>query len=1481
MVHGRSRRSEFSSSNRHPSDGSDPAFAVPASSHMTSQRSEESAKGDKDQVEVANAANLQPLNLQLDTGDEYTNFRQKWWQLWLPKDPPPPPPPSLEDAALTPLANASIFSQLTYSWVTDITVLGYQRTLQASDLYKMDPSRESAVLAAKLEAAWQRRVKAAADWNARLESGELRPSLFKRTGWAIRAISANGQKQGATWAERCAGFQNNWQESEGRKEASLAWALNDVFRGMFWIGGVFKVFGDTAQLMGPIVLRQIILFAQERSAAIVAGTPVPSVGRGIAMALGLFALTVTASVCTHQFFWRSMATGVLARAALITCIYDRGVGLTGKARVKLNNAALVNHISTDVSRIDACAQWFHAAWTAPIQVTVCLIILLTELGPSALAGFSLFILMIPLQQRLMALQHSIRSVSMKWTDKRAKVLLEVLGAIRIVKYFSYEVPFLQRIFDLRKKELHGIRWILHLNSANLALAISLPVLAATLAFVTYTLTAHNFNVAIIFSSLSLFQLLRQPMMFMPRALSAIPDASSAIQRLSHVFRAELISRDTLVIDKDQEFALLTKDATFEWESHEKDSSEAFISKGTRGGGPPRGRDRSVKEDTAKERPAPEKDEPLFQVKNVTMTIPRGQLVAIVGPVGSGKSSLLQGLIGEMRKVSGHVSFGGRIGYCPQTAWIQNATLRDNITFGQPFEEDRYWRVIETACLLPDFQLLPDGDLTEIGEKGINLSGGQKQRVNIARALYFDPEIVIFDDPLSAVDAHVGKSLFQDAIVGALRNRGITVILVTHAIHFLSQVDYIYTLNNGVITESGTYEELVSRGGDFARLDLEFGGHASEGNDEDQAEEAALRTGITIEDVKLKSERARERAAGSGKLEGRLIVKEKRSTGSVSWGVYWTYLVAGRGSITGPLLVIFMVAMQGSLILNSYTLVWWETNKFYRPNSFYQTLYGCLGVAQAIFTLLLGAAMDFISFYVSQSMHHKSVRNIFHASMSFFDTTPMGRILSIFGKDIDSIDNQLSQSMRLLIITLSSVMGSIIIVSVLEPYFVIAVFFIALGYSYFAAFYRAGAREVKRLDSMLRSLLYAHFSETLTGLPTIRSYGEMKRFIAANSYYVDLENRALFLVVTNQRWLAVRLDFMGGILVFLVAILAVTDVSGISAAQIGLVLTYTTSLSQMCGLVTRQTADVENYMNSVERLVQYVAGDTIPQEAPYEIEERKPPAQWPEHGAVEFDDVKMSYRAGLPNVLKGISVKIRGGEKIGIVGRTGAGKSSLMLALFRIVELSSGSINIDGVDISTIGLKDLRSKISIIPQDPLLFSGTIRSNLDPFSQHGDAELWNALHRSCLLDSNTTSKQSSSSNEVRSEQASTSRYDLDSTIESEGANLSVGERSLLSLARALVKDCKVVVLDEATASVDLDTDSKIQHTIQTEFQDRTLLCIAHRLRTIISYDRILVLDAGLVAEFDTPSNLFKIESGIFRGMCERSNISLKDIETSRQV
>ncbi|KAJ7120034.1 ABC protein [Mycena epipterygia] len=1411
------------------------------------------------------AATHPKRDLQLDSGDERVRFRQKWWQIWCPRNPPPPPRTSLDDALISPYVTASLISRLTYTWITPMMVLGYQRTLQAADLWKMGPEQEAGYLTDALDAAWARRVADASEWNKRLDSGEARAGWLKRLLWALPG-------RNSTELDR------KWREGDGRREASLPWALNDVLGHLFWRGGVFKVVSDTSQLMGPILVKSLINFAKARSAAKEKGETPANIGNGIGMAIGLLCVLVLTSICQHQFYFRSMTTGVLARTALTGALYRRAVQLTPKARTGLSNSAVLNHISTDVSRVDSCAQWFHCAWTAPIQTTVCLIILLVELGPASLAGFALFLLVIPIQERIMTSQFRLRRGSMKFTDSRARVVLEVLGAMRVVKYFCYEGSFLARIFDVRKRELKGIRLIQHSQSANIAMAFSLPVLASTLAFVTYTETNKAFDVAVVFSSLSLFQLLRQPLLFIPRALSAIADARNALARLSVVLHADTRG-DTppFVIDEAQELALTVNGATWGWETFPVDEAEETKKDKGKGGSAVKEKAEST-DNAEKEKGAGVEEEEPFRVCDISMAVPRGSLAAIVGRVGSGKSSLLQGLIGEMRLVQGSFSFGGRVAYCPQSAWIQNATLRENVLFGLPFEEKKFWRVMEDACLLPDLQLLADGDLTErityhffSGEKGINLSGGQKQRVNIARALYYGADVVIFDDPLSAVDANVGKVLFHSAIQGLVA-QGKTVILVTHALHFLSQCDYIYTLAAGRIAEAGTYPELIARGGEFARLDREFGGaEAQEGAGADGEGEPQVQV-VSVEDAK-----ARSAGAGTGKLEGKLIVKEHRTTGGVAWSVYGYYVKAGGGWRTVPIIVFIAALMQGSQVVNSYSLVWWENNSFNKPSTFYQVLYALLGVAQSLFTYLFGILMDLFAMRVSANLHHDAIVNIFHAPMSFFGTPPMGRIISIvrvsiFGFDFPVLSEPLSVSMRMFVLVLTNLFGSVILITILEHYFIIAAVLIVFGFGYFAAFYRASALEMKRLDSMLRSILYAHMSESLTGLPTIRSYGEIPRFIRDNKYYIDLENRALFLTIANQRWLAVRLDALGSVLVFLLGILSAVGIPGISAAQIGLILTYGISLTQLFAVTTRLSAEVENYMNSVERVVHYARGDAVPEEAAHESDPQfKPPAEWPAHGAIEFKNVTMAYRPGLPNVLHGISLKIKAGEKVGVVGRTGAGKSSLTLCLLRIVEYL-GEIVVDDVDIGKIGLTDLRSNIAIIPQEPTLFSGTVRTALDPFSKYDDVRLWDALRRSYLVETRPSTPIES----VPTETENGHKLSLDTVIEADGANLSVGERSLLSLARALVKDSRVVILDEATASVDLDTDAKIQQTIHTQFKDRTLICIAHRLRTIIAYDRILVLDAGKIAEFDTPLNLFNRDESLFRSLCEKSNITATDIE-----
>ncbi|EPQ54017.1 ABC transporter [Gloeophyllum trabeum ATCC 11539] len=1339
---------------------------------------------------------------------------------------------TLETAPLIPEATAGWFSWLTFGWITHLLAVGYARPLEAPDLYKLQDDRSAALIADKILKSFDRRREEAERYNVRLASGELKPGLARTVWWTLRGNRKEKERR--------------WREKDGRKKASLVWAMNDSVKWWFWSGGILKVISDTAQITSPLIVKAIINFGAESYAAHRSGERAPGIGQGIGLAIGLLLLQLLASLCTHHFFYRSTSTGVLLRGGLITAIYSRSLKLTNRARGTLTNGKLVNHISTDVSRIDFCAGFFHMGWSAPIQMIICLILLLKNLGPSALAGYGFFVLATPLQTWVMKKLFTIRKRSMVWTDKRAKLLQELLGGIKIIKYFAWETPFLKRLADYRTKEMAYVRSLLLIRSANNAIAMSLPVLASVLSFVTYSLSGHQLNAADIFASLTLFQLLRMPLMFLPVAFSAITDAMNATGRIYDVFEAETLT-DTKVVEDDLPYAIEVEDASFTWDAPPEAVSDEKAKKGKKG------------KSTA---PTAVVDKgEIFQLKGINMTVERGKLVAIVGPVGTGKTSLLEGLIGEMRRTSGTVKFGGTVGYCPQSAWIQNATIRENICFGRPFDEQRYWKAVRDSCLEPDLDMLPFGDMTEVGEKGISLSGGQKQRINICRAIYCDTDIQIFDDPLSALDAHVGKAVFQNVLKNA--PPGKTRLLVTHALHFLPQVDYIYTMLDGRVAEWGTYDELIANDSAFAKFIRDFGT-----KEENQLKEEEPVEAEEEEDEAKAAEKKKKSAAAKTMMQA-----EERNTGSISSSVYKSYMKAGRGAIVLPALFASLVLIQCATVLSSYWLVWWQDMTFNRPQGFYMGIYAALGVSQAISFFFMGSMFAYLTYFASRQLHRAAINRVMHAPMSFFETTPLGRIMNRFSKDIDTIDNMLGDALRMFMNTFCSIIGAIILISIILPWFLIAVFSILLLYFYAALFYRSSARELKRLDAILRSSLYSHFSESLSGLATIRAYGETERFRLDNEKRVDIENRAYWLTVTNQRWLGIRLDFLGILLTFVVALLTVGTRFTISPAQTGVTLSYIISVQQAFGWMVRQSAEVENDMNSVERVVHYA--DEIEQEAPHEIPDHAPPPHWPFEGHVEIKDMVLKYRPELPPVLRGITADIRGGEKIGIVGRTGAGKSSIMTALYRLVELSSGSIVIDGVDISTVGLRDLRSNLAIIPQDPLLFSGTFRSNLDPFGLHDDARLWDALKRAYLVEDR---KQTSFDGPDGPEGAQTpvNRFTLDSPIEDEGCNLSIGQRSLVSLARALVKDTKILILDEATASVDYETDQKIQYTIAHEFRDRTILCIAHRLRTIIGYDRICVLDAGQIAEFDTPANLYQRADGIFRSMCERSTITLEDIQ-----
>ncbi|TBU24051.1 ABC transporter [Dichomitus squalens] len=1393
-----------------------------------------------------------------DQGSTLKPAKRSRWSvrsLLVPSD-VPPPKASLDDADLIPEANASYYDILTFGWITPLMSLGYARPLEAPDLYKLQDHRASAAIAEKITKSFERRQKEAAEYNQRLANGKVSPGL-KGVWWSLRGVREEREKQ--------------WREKDGRRKASLVWAMNDSIKWWFWTGGLLKLIADVSQVTSPLLVKAIINFATESYTAFKLGhgDEAPPIGKGIGLAIGLFAIQLLSSLCTHHFFYRAASTGVLLRGGLITAIYDRSLKLSARARTTLTNGKLVNHISTDVSRIDFCCSFLQLAFTAPVQMIVCLIILIVNLGPSALAGFAFFMLMTPVQTVVMKHFIKLRHKSMAWTDKRAKLLQELLGSMKVIKYFAWEVPYLKKIAELRGREMAYIRSLLVIRSANNGMAVSLPALASVIAFVIYSATGHSLNPANIFSSLTLFQLLRMPLMFLPLALSASADAYNATQRLYDVFEAELLEEST-VQDEKLDHAVQVVDGEFVWDGPPPDAP---------------GKDKKGKKQDKKAAPPPPtadpKSEETFRLKSVNLAIPKGQLTAIVGPVGSGKSSLLQGMIGEMRHAAGTVRFNGTVAYCPQSAWIQNATVRDNITFGRPFDEQRYWQAIHDACLEADLNLLPNGDMTEVGERGISLSGGQKQRINICRAIYVGADIQIFDDPLSALDAHVGKHVFQNVFQGAAQDK--TRILVTHALHFLPQVDYIYTMVDGKVAEHGTYADLMAANGDFARFVNEFGSKESELEKE---EEAVAEGGdgdgdgdVEGEEDEKAVEKIKKRQQGAAMMQ-----EEERNTGAVSNQVYMEYIRAGKGYIILPLLILSVALLQGAQVMSSYWLVYWQEMKWPFGSGFYMGIYAALGVSQALTFFMMGATFASLTYFASQSLHRAAITRVMYAPMSFFETTPLGRVMNRFSKDIDTIDNMLGDAMRMLVATLGNILGAVILIAIVLPWFLIAVGVVGIAYVWAAIFYRASARELKRLDALLRSSLYSHFSESLSGLATIRAYGETDRFLEENRKRVDIENRAYWLTVTNQRWLGIRLDLMGILLTLAVALLTVGTRFHVSPSQTGVVLSYIISVQQAFGWLVRQTAEVENDFNSVERIVHYAT--QLEQEAPHEIPDHKPPLSWPADGQIALTDVVLKYRPELPPVLKGLTMSVKPGEKIGIVGRTGAGKSSIMTALYRLVELSEGSIIIDGVDISKIGLNDLRNGLAIIPQDPLLFSGTLRSNLDPFGAHDDARLWDALRRAYLVEDVKNHSIDHSGNADESKEGDGShtpvnRFSLDSPIEDEGSNLSIGQRSLVSLARALVKDSKILILDEATASVDYETDRKIQDTIASEFADRTILCIAHRLRTIIGYDRICVLDAGQIAEYDTPANLYNMPGGIFRSMCDRSSISFSDIKAAEKA
>uniref|UniRef100_A0A672M3F7 ABC-type glutathione-S-conjugate transporter n=1 Tax=Sinocyclocheilus grahami TaxID=75366 RepID=A0A672M3F7_SINGR len=770
-------------------------------------------------------------------------------------------------------------------------------------------------------------------------------------------------------------------------------------------------------------------------------------------------------------------------------------------------------------------------------------------------------------------------------------------------------------------------------------------------------------------------------------------------------------------------------------------------------------------------------------------------------------------------------------------------------------------------------------------QGINLSGGQRQRVSLARALYSEVDVYLLDDPLSAVDAHVAKHIFDNVIgpEGALKGK--TRILVTHGISFLPQVDNILVMVDGRVSEMGSYQDLLKQNGAFAEFlrnySLEDIIEVDEEEEEEFPEDALSNHTDMVDNEPVVNEARRQfmrytcifnasRSASCfgfvtsaftstshdnkfGSRQTMLLFFRDFMIYNVKFKVYWEYAKA-----VGPFLSLFICFLYGCQSAASIGANFWlsewtndaQHNRTQEQVSMRVGVYAALGISQGVLVMFSSFTLALGKIQAARKLHQTLLDNKFHTPQSFFDTTPIGRIINRFSKDIYVIDEVLPSTILMFLGTFFASLSTMIVIICSTPIFALVIGPLALIYFFVQRFYVATSRQLKRLESVSRSPIYSHFSETITGTSVIRAYGRNAAFVLMSDMKVDENQKSYYPGIVSNRWLGVRIEFIGNCIVLFAALLAVIGKDKLSPGLVGLSVSYALQVTMSLNWMVRMTSDLESNIVAVERVKEYSETQT---EAPWIVTDKQPPPDWPPKGNVEFVDYSVRYREGLDLVLRNISLKVEGGEKIGIVGRTGAGKSSMTLCLFRLLEAADGEIVIDEVKISEIGLHDLRSKLTIIPQEPVLFSGTLRMNLDPFEKYSDEEVWKALELSHLkrFVSNQTSK-------------------LDLECSEGGENLSVGQRQLVCLARALLRKTRILVLDEATAAVDLETDDLIQSTIRTQFEDCTVFTIAHRLNTIMDYTRVLVLDKGQIAEFDTPTNLMA-QKGIFYGMAKDAGLA----------
>ncbi|TVU06626.1 hypothetical protein EJB05_49850, partial [Eragrostis curvula] len=1117
---------------------------------------------------------------------------------------------------------------------------------------------------------------------------------------------------------------------------SVFWTIISCQKSDIVISGLFALLKVLTLSSGPLLLKAFINVSLGKGAYKY---------EGYVLSATLFLCKCCESLSQRQWHFRTRRMGIQVRSLLSAAIYKKQQKLSNLGRMKHSSGEIMSYVTVDAYRIGEFPYWLHQTWTTSVQLCIALAILYNAVGLATIASLIVIIITVFCNAPLAKQQHKFQSKLMGAQDVRLKAMSESLTHMKVLKLYAWETHFKKVIQGLREIEYKWLSAFQLIRAYNRVLFWSAPLLVSASTFLTCYVLKIPLDASNVFTFVATLRLVQEPVRLIPDVIAVVIQAKVAFSRISKFLDAPELSgrvrkKDCMGI----ELPIVLNSCSFSWDEN---SSKQTL-------------------------------------KDINLVIKPGEKVAICGEVGSGKSTLLNAVLGEVLKTEG------------MSAWIQTGNLQDNILFMSPMDKKRYDETLSICSLVKDLEMLPYGDRTQIGERGVNLSGGQKQRVQLARALYQNADIYILDDPFSAVDAHTATSLFNEYVMGALSDK--TVLLVTHQLDFLPAFDYIVLMSGGEIIQSAPYHELLASCLEFRNL---VNAHKDTSGVSDH-EKAPLHR---AEEISIKKTNDIHGSVYGESVKPSttdpLNRTEQREMGDTGLKPYMLYLRQNKGFLYASLCVISYVALLcGQISQNS-----WMAANVQNPNVTTLKLisvYIAIGVGSMFFVLSRSLLIVVLGIETSRSLFLQLLNSLFRAPMSFFDSTPLGRVLSRVSSDLSIVDLDVPFSFMFSISASLNAYSNLGVLAVVTwQILVISVPMIFLSIR-LQRYYSASAKELMRINGTTKSALANHLSESVSGAITIRAFNGEDYFFAKNLELVDNNAAPYFYNFAATEWLIQRLEIISAAVVsFSAFALALLPPGTFSPGFVGMTLAYGLSLNSSFVYSIKNQCNLANQIVSVERVNQYME---IESEAAEVIEENRPSPDWPQVGRVELRDLKIRYRRDAPLVLHGITCTFDGGDKIGIVGRTGSGKTTLIGALFRLVEPAGGKIIVDSIDITTIGLHDLRSRLGIIPQDPTLFQ----------------------------------------------------------VVEDGSNWSMGQRQILCLGRALLRRCRILVLDEATASTDNATDVILQKTIRTEFKDCTVITVAHRIPTVMDCTLVLAMSDGKVVELGKPMKLMETEGSLFR-------------------